>query len=88
MDFQSCELDATGAALKAIQCVELTAKGQAVHPRAGDQSFPEIFVTRCTQCKRCTEECPFGAYDEKPDGNTAAQSHPVQAVRYLYGLLS
>lgn len=67
-DFQSCELDATGAALKAIQCVELTAQGKAVHPRAGDESFPEIFVTRCTQCKRCTEECPFGAYDEKPNG--------------------
>ncbi|MDQ7783877.1 MAG: FAD-dependent oxidoreductase [Desulfomonilaceae bacterium] len=68
MDFQSCELDATGAALKAIQCVELTAQGKGVHPRAGDESFPEIFITRCTQCKRCTEECPFGAYDEKPDG--------------------
>jgi quinone-modifying oxidoreductase, subunit QmoB len=67
-DFASCELDATGAALKAIQCVELTAQGKAVHPRAGDESFPEIFVTRCTQCKRCTEECPFGAYDEKPNG--------------------
>lgn len=68
MDFQSCETDATGAALKAIQCVELVAQGKAVHPRAGDESFPEIFITRCTQCKRCTEECPFGAYDEKPDG--------------------
>lgn len=68
MDFMSCETDATGAALKAIQCVELVAQGKAVHPRAGDQSFPEIFVQRCTQCKRCTEECPFGAYDEKPDG--------------------
>jgi quinone-modifying oxidoreductase subunit QmoB len=68
MDLQSCEMDATGAALKAIQCAELVAQGKAVHPRAGDQSFPEIFVTRCTQCKRCTEECPFGAYDEKPDG--------------------
>lgn len=68
MDFQSSELDATGATLKAIQCVELTAQGKTVHPRAGDQSFPEIFITRCTQCKRCTEECPFGAYDEKPDG--------------------
>ncbi len=67
-DMNSCEMDATGAALKAIQCVEMVAKGQAVHPRAGDDSFPEIFVTRCTQCKRCTEECPFGAYDEKPDG--------------------
>lgn len=68
MDFQSCELDAAGAALKAIQCVELTAQGKAVHPRAGDQSYPELMITRCTQCKRCTEECPFGMYDEKPDG--------------------
>jgi quinone-modifying oxidoreductase subunit QmoB len=68
MDFQSCEMDATGAALKAIQCVELVSQGKAVHPRAGDESFPEIFVTRCTQCKRCTEECPFGAYDEQPNG--------------------
>ena len=68
MDFQSCETDATGAALKAIQCMELVAQGKAVHPRAGDESFPEIFVTRCTQCKRCTEECPFGAYDEQPNG--------------------
>jgi quinone-modifying oxidoreductase, subunit QmoB len=68
MDFLSCETDGTGAALKAIQCVELVAQGKAVHPRAGDQSFPDIFLQRCTQCKRCTEECPFGAYDEKPDG--------------------
>ncbi|MEW6348000.1 MAG: FAD-dependent oxidoreductase [Thermodesulfobacteriota bacterium] len=67
-DIQGCELDATGAALKAIQCVELVAQGKAVHPRAGDQSYPELFITRCTQCKRCTEECPFGMYDEKPDG--------------------
>lgn len=68
MDFLSCEMDAAGAALKAIQCAELTSQGKAVHPRAGDESFPEIFLQRCTQCKRCTEECPFGAYDEKPDG--------------------
>ena len=67
-DIQGCELDATGAALKAIQCVELVAQGKAVHPRVGDQSYPELFITRCTQCKRCTEECPFGMYDEKPDG--------------------
>ncbi len=68
MDFQSCITDATGASLKAIQCVELVAKGRALHPRAGDESYPELFVNRCTQCKRCTEECPFGMYDEKPDG--------------------
>ncbi|AFM24157.1 FAD-dependent oxidoreductase [Desulfomonile tiedjei] len=68
MDFLTCEMDAAGAALKAIQCAELTAQGKAVSPRAGDESFPQIFLQRCTQCKRCTEECPFGAYDEKPDG--------------------
>jgi len=56
--------DATGAALKAIQCAELTSQGQAVHPRVGDLSYPDLFMQRCTQCKRCTEECPFGAYDE------------------------
>lgn len=67
-DFISSEMDATGAALKAIQCVELVSKGKAVHPRVGDESYPDLFITRCTQCKRCTDECPFGAYDEKPDG--------------------
>jgi quinone-modifying oxidoreductase subunit QmoB len=56
--------DATGAALKAIQCIELTAQGFAVHPRTWDQTYPDLFMQRCTQCKRCTEECPFGAYNE------------------------
>jgi quinone-modifying oxidoreductase subunit QmoB len=60
--------DAAGAALKAIQCIESVNRGVAVHPRSGDMTFPEFFFQRCTQCKRCTEECPFGAYDEKPDG--------------------
>ncbi len=68
MDFVGSASDASGAALKAIQCVELVSKGMAVHPRAGDLSYPELFITRCTQCKRCTDECPFGMYDEKPDG--------------------
>ncbi len=65
--------DATGAAMKAIQCVELTSKGNAVHPRAGDMSFPEFFMQRCTQCKRCTEECPFGAINEDEKGNPLPQ---------------
>jgi quinone-modifying oxidoreductase subunit QmoB len=60
--------DAAGAALKAIQCVESTNRGVSVHPRSGDMSFPDFFFQRCTQCKRCTEECPFGALDDDEKG--------------------
>jgi quinone-modifying oxidoreductase, subunit QmoB len=68
MDEEHARRDALGAALKAIQCVELATRGRAVHPRAGDLSFPSFFLQRCTQCKRCTEECPFGALDEDAKG--------------------
>jgi quinone-modifying oxidoreductase subunit QmoB len=68
MDASHAEDDAAGAALKAIQSIELAARGAAVHPRAGDLSFPSFFLQRCTQCKRCTEECPFGTLDEDPKG--------------------
>ncbi len=64
----ACREDATGAALKAIQCVEMTARGEAVHPRAGDRSYPDFFMPRCTLCKRCTEECPFGVLNEDDKG--------------------
>jgi len=60
--------DATGAALKAIQCLESTDRGVSVHPRSGDATYPEFFMQRCTQCKRCTEECPFGALDDDERG--------------------
>jgi quinone-modifying oxidoreductase subunit QmoB len=60
--------DAAGAMMKAIQCVEATKRGEAVHPRSGDQSYPELYMQRCTDCKRCTEECPFGSYDETEKG--------------------
>jgi quinone-modifying oxidoreductase subunit QmoB len=69
MDLAFSEEDARGAALKAIQCVELTAEGKAVHPRSGDMTYPDLFMQRCTQCKRCTEECPFGMYNEDEKGN-------------------
>ena len=60
--------DATGAALKAIQCMASSNRGVAVHPRSGDMTFPDFFFQRCTQCKRCTEECPFGALDDDEKG--------------------
>ncbi len=60
--------DATGAALKAIQCIESSNRGVSVHPRSGDMTFPDFFFQRCTQCKRCTVECPFGALDDDEKG--------------------
>ncbi len=60
--------DASGAALKAIQCISSSNRGVAVHPRSGDMTFPDFFFQRCTQCKRCTEECPFGALDDDEKG--------------------
>uniref|UniRef100_Q3AQ87 Putative adenylylsulfate reductase-associated electron transfer protein QmoB n=1 Tax=Chlorobium chlorochromatii (strain CaD3) TaxID=340177 RepID=Q3AQ87_CHLCH len=68
MDAVQSVADATGAALKAIQCIELTAQGRAVHPRTWDRTYPEIRFESCTQCRRCTVECPFGAYDEESNG--------------------
>jgi quinone-modifying oxidoreductase subunit QmoB len=68
MNMSEAVQDAAGAALKAIQCVEHVAKGIAVHPRAWDTTFPDPMMIRCTSCKRCTDECPFGAIDEDAKG--------------------
>ncbi len=64
MDMAQAIEDATGAALKAIQAVENAGLGRAAHPRSGDLSYPSFRREGCTQCKRCTVECPFGAIDE------------------------
>ncbi len=73
MDSASAVEDAMGATLKAIQAVESLSRGEAVHPRAGDPSFPDFALMRCTQCKRCTEECPFGAINEDEKGTPQYQ---------------
>lgn len=68
MDIQQSVEDATGAAMKAIQAVEGASFGRAAHPRSGDLSYPSFRRDGCTQCKRCTVECPFGAIDEDEAG--------------------
>ncbi|MCU7881684.1 MAG: hydrogenase iron-sulfur subunit [Candidatus Thiodiazotropha sp. (ex Lucinoma aequizonata)] len=68
MDIQQARDDATGAALKAIQAAENAGLGRAAHPRSGDLSFPSFSKEGCTQCKRCTVECPFGAINEDKEG--------------------
>jgi quinone-modifying oxidoreductase subunit QmoB len=74
MDSIGSRTDAGGAALKAIQCVEMTSRGEAVHPRSGDKSYPDFNLQRCTQCKRCTEECPFGVLNEDEKGTPLLQA--------------
>jgi len=64
MDIAQAMEDATGATLKAISAIENAGLGRAAHPRSGDLSFPSFRREGCTQCKRCTVECPFGAIDE------------------------
>ncbi|MFO7595121.1 MAG: hydrogenase iron-sulfur subunit [Desulfocurvibacter africanus] len=73
------EDDANGATLKAIQCLVSANRGMAVHPRSGDSSYPKFNFVRCTQCKRCTEECPFGVLDDDEKGTP--QPNPSRCRR-------
>ncbi len=68
MDMAESAEDATGAVLKAIQALEGGAVGASVHPRVGDLTYPKIGHEKCTKCRRCTVECPFGAIDEDEQG--------------------
>jgi quinone-modifying oxidoreductase subunit QmoB len=68
MDMRQAMDDAAGATMKAIQAAENAGKGMAAHPRAGDLSYPSFRKEGCTQCKRCTVECPFGAINEDEKG--------------------
>jgi len=79
MDMDMAASDGYGAALKAVQVLEALSRGEAVHPRSGDTSYPDFFLQRCTQCKRCTEECPFGTLDEDDKGTP--QPHPNRCRR-------
>ncbi|MES0328213.1 MAG: hydrogenase iron-sulfur subunit [Gammaproteobacteria bacterium] len=68
MDAKQAMDDAMGAAMRAIGEAENAGQGKAAHPRSGDLSFPSFRKEGCTQCKRCTVECPFGAIDEDEQG--------------------
>jgi quinone-modifying oxidoreductase subunit QmoB len=68
MDAAQAAEDGWGAAMKASQLIASLDRGEAVHPRSGDFGRADFFLQRCTQCKRCTEECPFGTLDEDVKG--------------------
>jgi quinone-modifying oxidoreductase subunit QmoB len=79
MDAVQAGEDGCGAAMKAVQCIEAAKRGEAVHPRAGDRAYPDFFLQRCTQCKRCTEECPFGTLNE--DAKGTPEFNPMRCRR-------
>jgi quinone-modifying oxidoreductase subunit QmoB len=68
MDPGQAAEDGFGAAMKAAQIIASLERGETVHPRSGDFACADFFLNRCTQCKRCTEECPFGTIDEDEKG--------------------
>ncbi|HYQ81983.1 MAG TPA: hydrogenase iron-sulfur subunit [Anaeromyxobacteraceae bacterium] len=68
MDPAQAAEDGWGAAMKASQLIASLGRGETVHPRSGDFAAADFFLQRCTQCKRCTEECPFGSLDEDVKG--------------------
>jgi quinone-modifying oxidoreductase subunit QmoB len=68
MDPAQAAEDGWGAAMKASQLISALGRGETVHPRSGDFAAADFFLQRCTQCKRCTEECPFGSLDEDVKG--------------------
>ena len=80
--------DASGAALKAIQCLESVNRGVSVHPRSGDVSVPEFALQRCTQCKRCTEECPFGTLNEDVKGTPQFNALRCEQQKYLVRIMN
>ncbi len=79
MDSIQAAEDGLGAAMKAVQCIEMAKRGESVHPRSGDRAYPDFFLQRCTQCKRCTEECPFGTINEDEKGTP--QFNPLRCRR-------
>jgi quinone-modifying oxidoreductase subunit QmoB len=78
-DAEQSREDGAGAALKAIQAIRSARQGTAMHPRWGDMSVPDFALQRCTQCKRCTEECPFGTLNEDVKGTP--EPNPVRCRR-------
>ena len=83
-----CRSDGAGAALKAIQAIELAAQRRGRAPaRRATSRCPDFFLQRCTQCKRCTEECPFGALDEDEKGTPKPNPTPLPPLRHLHGRL-
>jgi len=68
MTIADATIDGGGAAMKGIQAIAYARTGEAALPRAMDPTYPVFGLDRCTACKRCTEECPFGTLNEDDKG--------------------
>jgi len=74
--------DAAGAALKAIQCVEMASRGEAVHPRAGDRSYPDFFNAALVPSANDALRNVLSAPSMKTKNAILFLHNPLPAVRY------
>ena len=69
-----------GAAMKAIQCVELAARGQAVHPRAGDLSLPQLLPATLHAVQALHRGVPLRHARRRREGHAANPTPTAAAV--------
>ena len=74
MDAAQARQDAMGAALKAIQCVELAARGRAVHPRGGDLSYPVVLPAALHAMQALHRRVPVRRAGRGRQGHAQAES--------------
>ena len=86
MDSAHAQEDALGAAMKAIQSVELAAVGQAVHPRAGDMSFLSISSSSDAPSANAVRKSAFGTIDEDEKGTPKPNPYRRRRCGVAWGM--
>ena len=66
---------------------ERRARPRRASARRATCRIPIVRLEGCTQCKRCTVECPFGAIDEDEKRYPGVQRKPLPPLRHLHGRL-
>ncbi len=67
--------------------VEVTARGEAVHPRWGDMSFPELRPSALHPVQAVHGGVSVRHHQRGREGNPAAEPHTLPALRDLHGSL-